>query len=315
MVNPPLQRIRYEYKKLKNKLIEEKLLLEENSVNLKPWDFLQKHNPSLANYLSTAYSYENSCSIKILKLKDKSYLRKLIEKSEYKNEAKSFTDKDADETQYYLSKIDTLAKYSKIWYVTFKNSSIQFGFNQYRPIIRTIVSNIYFIDDLIIVRGQSNSIGNLINQFIIDFELKDKIDYITKSSNTEEIFNNLKTDDELDLSTHELSTENPFDGIPAGTVTFSNPTEKEDGTDSDIEDFEEDSEYTELVQNASKIYKKLKYTFEVDSYKENAIISITKNNSSFTISGKISDDAILHFAQGIERIYDGLQTDKDNVSD
>jgi len=153
-----------------------------------------------------------------------------------------------------------------------------------------------------------------VNQFILDFDLKGSIESITTISNTNEIFNKLKSDEELQLSTHELSTENPFDGIPAETVTFSNPTEKDDGTDSDIEDFDKQSEYSELIQNASNIYKKLKYTYENDNFKEVSIMSTTKTNSAFSISGKISDDAIIHFAKGIERIYNGMCEDKGNVS-
>ncbi len=309
MIRPPIQRINAEYKKLKNELINDKILLESTSIQLKPWDFLHKYNAALAEYLSTAYSYENSCSIQVLKIKDKNKLDNIILNSSYIEKARAFSPKDADETSYFLSKIDKLEKYTKIWYVTFKNSSIQFGFDQQTPIVKTIISNIFYIDDLLIIRGQSTSIGNLVTQFILDFDLKDEIDKITTISNISEIFNKLKTDSELKVSTHELSTENPFDGIPAGVVTFSNPSEKEDGTFSDIEDFEEGSEYSELIQNACNIYKKLKYTYENNSFKEEAIISITKTNSALSISGKISDDAIIHFVKGIERVYNGMCKD------
>lgn len=177
------------------------------------------------------------------------------------------------------------------------------------PIVRTIVSNIFYVDNLLIIRGQSNSIGNLTNQFILDFDLKDCIEKITTIGNISEIFNNLKTDSELKVSTHELSTENPFDGIPAGVVTFSSPAEKEDGTMADIEDFEEGNEYSELIQNASNIYKKLRYTYDDNSFKEVAIISITRTNSALSISGKISDDAIIYLVKGIERVYNGMHQD------
>lgn len=309
MIKPPIQRINFEYKKLKEELIQDKILLEANSIQLKPWEFLSKYNLSLVEYLKTAYSYENSCSIQVLKINDKSKLDSAIATNEYIDKSRSFSKEDADETSYYLSKIDKFSTYMKIWYVTFKNSSIQFGFDQQMPIVRTIVSNIFYVDNLLIIRGQSNSIGNLTNQFILDFDLKDCIEKITTIGNISEIFNNLKTDSELKVSTHELSTENPFDGIPAGVVTFSSPAEKEDGTMADIEDFEEGNEYSELIQNASNIYKKLRYTYDDNSFKEVAIISITRTNSALSISGKISDDAIIYLVKGIERVYNGMHQD------
>lgn len=309
MIKPPIQRVNFEYKQLKEELIRQELLLEDNSIGLKPWEFLCKYNSTLADYLLTAYSYENSCSIQVLKINDKEKLNSNISKSIYIDKSRNFSSQDADENSYYLSKIDLLATYTKIWYVTFKNSSIQFGFDQNIPVVRTIVSNIFYVDDLLIIRGQSNSIGNLTNQFILDFDLKDCVDKMITVGNISEIFNKLKTDSKLKVSTHELSTENPFDGIPAGVVTFSSPSEKEDGTIADIEDFEEGSEYSELIQNASNIQKKLRYTYDNNDYNESAIISIARINSTLTISGKISDDAIIYFVKGLERVYNGMPKD------
>jgi len=317
-LRPPIKRINWEYKKLISELADKKILIDVRERKLSKEEFIKKYNRSLWEYLYSIYSYDNNCSIKIIKIDDsvKEQINAKIshEYSELERSPVYFDEDDVEVNQHYISKIDrTELGYEKIWYVLFKNSKYPFGFDQEKEYIQTIKENIFFVGNLLILRGQSSNLPSLKNKFLIDFGLQENnIEDITLKMDLLDAFNRLKESGNLELKTHEVKKDNPFSAIQASHITFSEPME-----DGDLDDIvDEESEIAKLLSEAEEISKTLSYTYEDDSgFKENAKISIGKGSKSVRIMNKISDMAIFALAGGIVGIYDELQQNADNLLD
>lgn len=295
-MNPPKKRIDWEYKRILKEKIDDEILLEDKYKELSKIEFIELYEPSLWEYLCNIYSYDNNSSIKILKTSEINKIKEKIEKDEEINKLltypKTFLETDIEIGEHYISKIDNFEtqNYLRLWYVTFKNANYLFGFNQQKSYIATIKENIYIYNDLIIIRGQSNKLPNIKDAFLIDFDLdKDKIIDITSQIDLMDIFDKLKEQDQVDITTSELTKENPISSIPAHCITFSQPLE-----DNDLEEFDEDDETAKLINNAENLAKSYNYCFvDTSGYKECATISIAKNNKNIRVLRKISDIALL----------------------
>jgi len=64
IIKPPRERIKWESKRIIEKAIEEKILLDKHK-DLKPEEIIATFEPELLDYLYSIYSYDNHCSVKI----------------------------------------------------------------------------------------------------------------------------------------------------------------------------------------------------------------------------------------------------------
>ncbi|MFW0703406.1 hypothetical protein ACN09M_10385 [Aliarcobacter butzleri] len=310
MIAPPIDRINWEYKKLKEEL---KGTLPDSSEDLKAEEYLSKYNRALWDYLFTIYSFETSCAVCIIKLNDEFNLESKLEETNIKDlfdNAKQFDGRSAKSGKHYLAKIDQNEEenFLKFWYVNFSIGKIPFGFDQMKEIIKTDRSNVFFLrkNNLLVFRGQANKIAKLINQFNDDFNIKNSdIKFSSYKDNALEISKKLKEKKYISLTTCEISSENPYPGIQASMVTFSLPI-KELGEEVDMDNLEETNE-AKMFSKAKELSKKLTYTFENKcGYKEKALINAVNKKGTINISRKVSDLAIINFAMAVKNFYDEM---------
>ena len=310
MITPPTKRIQWEYKKLKEEL---KDTLPEASNKLSPEEFLSTYNGALWNYLYTIYSYDTSCAISIIKINEEYNVNSIIKNSELESlfkKAKQFDGRSAKVGKNYLAKIDNNESLNclKLWYVDFSMAKMPFGFDQIKDVLKTNKSNVFFNqkNNLIIFRGQASKIPKLMMQFKSDFKIKEKdIIFSSYNGNALELSKKLKEKNDISLRTCERSSENPFTGINAGIVTFSLPL-KLNGNELDLDDMENTTDAS-IISEANEISKKLTYTFiNPCGYKEEALINAIDKKKTIGIGRKISDLAIINFAEAVEKFYEDM---------